>query len=90
MRNAAELDAILRADDTQPLIGVFADGNMAVRWTGPRASYHGNIDKPAITCQPNPACTATAPDLATMTRKAIAFAQEPAQGLLSAGRRHVD
>lgn len=73
VRNAAELDAIRRADDMQPLIGLFAEGTMAVRWTGPRASHHGNIDKPAITCQPNPARSASAPDLATMTRKAIAL-----------------
>jgi len=53
---------------------------MAVRCTGPRASYHGNIDKPAITCQPNPARTATAPDLATMTRKAIALLKNRPKG----------
>lgn len=73
VRNAAELDAVTRADDRQPLIGLFANGNMPVRWTGPRASHHGNIDKPAITCQPNPERTADTPTLAAMTRKAIAL-----------------
>ena len=80
VRNAAELDAVSRADDTQPLIGLFADGNMPVRWTGPRASHHGNIDKPAITCQPNPQRLATAPNLAAMTRKAIALLKNRTKG----------
>jgi alkaline phosphatase len=80
VRNAAELDAVLRADDTQPLIGLFADGNMPVRWTGPRASHHGNIEKPAITCQPNAERTAATPTLAAMTRKAIALLKDKPKG----------
>jgi alkaline phosphatase len=80
LRNAADLAAATRADDRQPLIGLFAEGNMAVRWTGSRASLHGNLDKPPITCQPNPLRTATAPDLATMTRKAIALLKGRPQG----------
>ncbi len=73
VRDTADLDAVTRADDRQPLIGLFAEGNMPVRWTGPRASLHGNIDKPAITCQPNAERTAATPTLAAMTRKAIAL-----------------
>lgn len=80
VRNAAELDAVARADDQQPLIGLFAEGNMPVRWTGPRASFHGNIDKPAITCQPNAARSATIPTLAAMTRKAIALLKNKPKG----------
>jgi alkaline phosphatase len=80
VRNAAELDAITRADDRRPLIGLFAEGNMPVRWTGPRASLHGNIDKPAITCQPNPGRTAATPTLAAMTRKAIALLKDKPKG----------
>lgn len=80
VRNASELDAITRADDRQPLIGLFAEGNMPVRWTGPRASFHGNIDKPAITCQPNVARTAATPTLAAMTRKAIALLKDKPKG----------
>lgn len=80
VRNAAELDAVTRADDRQPLIGLFAEGNMPVRWTGPRASFHGNIDKPAITCQPNAERTAAAPTLAAMTRKAIALLKDKPRG----------
>lgn len=80
VRNAAELDAVTRADNGQPLIGLFAEGNMPVRWTGPRASLHGNIDKPAITCQPNAERGATVPTLATMTRKAIALLKGKPRG----------
>ncbi|WP_333572951.1 alkaline phosphatase [Sphingomonas sp.] len=70
VRDAAELDAVTR-EDRAPLIGLFAEGNMPVRWTGPRASYHGNLDKPPVTCQPNPERTGSVPTLAAMTRKAI-------------------
>lgn len=80
VRNAAELEAVTRADDRQPLVGLFAEGNMPVRWTGPRASLHGNIDKPAITCQPNTERTAVTPTLAAMTRKAIALLKGKPKG----------
>ena len=76
VRDAAELEAVRRADDKQPLIGLFSEGNMPIRWSGPRASHHGNIDKPAITCQPNAERTAATPTLAAMTRKAIALLKD--------------
>lgn len=80
VRTAAELGAVTRADDKQPLIGLFAPGNMPVRWTGPKASFHGNLDKPAVTCQPNAARTATTPTLAAMTQKAIALLKDKPKG----------
>ena len=80
VRNAADLNAVTRADDRQPLIGIFAEGNMPVRWTGPKASFHGNIDKPAITCQPNAERTETLPTLANMTRKAISLLKSNPKG----------
>lgn len=80
VRDATELDAVTRADSRQPLIGLFAPGNMPVRWIGPRASVRGNLDKPAITCQPNPARTAELPTLARMTRKAIALLKDNRKG----------
>ncbi|MBB3695663.1 alkaline phosphatase [Sphingomonas sp. BK580] len=73
VRTAAELDAVRRADARQPLLGLFAEGNMPVRWTGPRATHHGNIDRPPATCQPNAERTAATPTLAAMTKKAIAL-----------------
>ncbi len=54
MSDAASLNAVTEANQQKPLLGLFADGNMPVRWQGPKATYHGNIDKPAVTCTPNP------------------------------------
>ncbi len=69
--NASGLAAISEVSQQKPLIGMFAPGNMPVRWQGPKASYHGNIDKPAVTCTPNPERDASVPSLAQMTGKAI-------------------
>ncbi len=44
---------------------------MPISMTGPIASYHGNLDQPAITCAANPERPATQPSLADMTAKAI-------------------
>ncbi|MBU4682302.1 alkaline phosphatase [Cedecea davisae] len=69
--NASGLAAVTEANQSKPLIGMFADGNMPVRWEGPKASYHGNIDQPAVTCSANPKRDASVPTLAQMTEKAI-------------------
>lgn len=69
--DAATLAAITEANQDKPLLGLFSDGNMPVRWEGPKASLHGNLDKPAVTCTPNPKRTDTVPTLAQMTEKAI-------------------
>ncbi|VDY65597.1 Alkaline phosphatase precursor [Shimwellia blattae] len=74
------LNAITRANQQAPLLGLFADGNMPVRWEGPKASYHGNLDKPPVTCQPNPQRTASIPTLAQMTEKAIRLLKENPKG----------
>lgn len=71
VENADELNAITLADQSKPLLGLFSAGNMPVRWSGPKASYHGNIDKPAVTCEANPQRTSDIPTLAVMTEKAI-------------------
>jgi len=71
VENANELNAITLADQSKPLLGLFSAGNMPVRWSGPKASYHGNIDKPAVTCEANPQRTRDIPTLAVMTEKAI-------------------
>ncbi|GBU14289.1 bacterial alkaline phosphatase [Enterobacterales bacterium] len=71
VENTDELSAITLADQTKPLLGLFSAGNMPVRWSGPKASYHGNIDKPAVTCEINPQRTSDIPTLAAMTEKAI-------------------
>ncbi len=65
------LNGITAANQDQPVLGLFADGNMPVRWIGPKATYHGNIDQPPVTCTDNPKHTASIPTLAAMTQKAI-------------------
>ncbi|EPX2175960.1 TPA: alkaline phosphatase [Serratia marcescens] len=78
--NTDELQAVTLANQQKPLLGLFADGNMPVRWLGPKASYHGNLDKPAVTCENNPARTAATPTLAAMTEKAIALLKDNPNG----------
>ncbi len=69
--DASTLAAITEANQDKPLLGLFSDGNMPVRWEGPKASLHGNLDKPAVTCTPNAKRTDSVPTLAAMTEKAI-------------------
>ncbi|MXP52312.1 alkaline phosphatase [Pantoea sp. Seng] len=69
--NLDGMNAIKQADQTKPVLGLFSDGNMPVRWQGPKASYHGNIDKPVVTCEVNKDRPASTPTLAQMTKKAI-------------------
>lgn len=71
VENLDALNAVNVANQQKPLLGLFAAGNMPVRWQGPKATYHGNLDQPAVTCQNNPARTADIPTLAAMTEKAI-------------------
>ena len=71
VENLDALNAVSVANQQKPLLGLFAAGNMPVRWHGPKATYHGNIDKPAVTCENNPTRTADIPTLAAMTEKAI-------------------
>lgn len=68
--DAAGLAAVTKADQEQPLLGLFASGNMPVRWVGPAATPTGGAAAP-VRCTPNPARPATQPKLADMTKKAI-------------------
>ncbi|ARJ43359.1 alkaline phosphatase [Pantoea alhagi] len=74
------LEAITVANQQKPLLGLFSEGNMPVRWQGPKASYHGNIDKPAVTCEVNTQRSASTPTLAQMTDKAISLLSQNKQG----------
>ncbi|WP_061708162.1 alkaline phosphatase [Pseudenterobacter timonensis] len=78
--DASSLAAITEANQDKPLLGLFAEGNMPVRWEGPKASYHGNIDKPVVTCTPNPQRTDSVPTLAQMTEKAITLLSKNEKG----------
>ncbi|MEV0052845.1 alkaline phosphatase [Saccharopolyspora shandongensis] len=61
-----------RAD--RPLLGLFADGNMEVQWTGPGAKVGGTDP---TRCEANPKLPAAAPKLAEMTGKAIELLDQP-------------
>lgn len=71
VENLDDLNAIKQADQQKPLLGLFSPGNMPVRWQGPKASYHGNLDKPPVVCENNAEHTKDIPTLAVMTEKAI-------------------
>lgn len=80
VENLADLKKVRSADQKQPLLGLFAPGNMPVRWLGPKASYHGNLNQPAVTCQPNTARGTNVPTLADMTVKAIELLKDNRNG----------
>lgn len=64
------LGSIATADQKQPVLGLFAPGNMPVRWTGPAATNNGGTE-PAARCVDNSKRPSTQPSLADMTNKAI-------------------
>lgn len=70
VRTAGELVQITKADKDSPVLGLFADGNMPVSWTGDPAIRQGYL-QPASKCTDNPKHTADVPKLADMTQKAI-------------------
>ncbi|MGN6238870.1 MAG: alkaline phosphatase [Cellulosimicrobium cellulans] len=70
VRDAAALDAVTVANQEKPVLGLFGDGNLPVRWVGPLATPTGGAE-PAVRCTDNPARPATQPTLADMTSKAI-------------------
>lgn len=72
VQDAAELDAVTVADQDQPVLGLFTDGNFPVRWTGPKAEHadaSGNI--PTGVCEDNPERLASGLSLASLTTEAI-------------------
>jgi alkaline phosphatase len=71
VRNLDELQSITAANQQTPLLGLFADGNMPIRWKGPQASYRGNLDQSPVVCTDNPERQPSVPTLAQMTEKAI-------------------
>ncbi|MBA4490620.1 alkaline phosphatase [Paracoccus sp. S1E-3] len=68
-----QLQAVNGANDEQPVLGLFAPGNMPVRWMGPQAVVNGIQEQAAVTCQPNAERGAEVPTLAQMTEKAISL-----------------
>lgn len=78
--DASSLSAITVANQDKPLLGLFSEGNMPVRWEGPKATLHGNLDKPAVTCTPNAKRTDSVPTLAQMTDKALELLSKNEKG----------
>jgi alkaline phosphatase len=70
VHTATELNAVASTGQNNPLLGLFANGNMPVRWAGLAAQRQGYL-QPAATCSDNPKHTVEVPTLATMTQKAI-------------------
>ncbi len=70
VRTASELNDVSEADESAPVLGLFADGNMPVSWTGPTAVQQGYL-QPAAMCADNPERGSEAPQLAAMTKKSI-------------------
>jgi len=78
--DAQQLADVSAADQSQPLLGLFAPIHMPVRWLGPKASYHGNLDKEPVKCKVNDKRTADIPTLASMTDKAIGLLKNNPNG----------
>ena len=70
VRTADELANVSKADDGAPVLGLFADGNMPISWSGPPAVHQGYL-QPAAKCTDNPERGADVPTLADMTQKSI-------------------
>lgn len=70
VRSADELNAVQTANQEEPLLGVFADGNLPRQWNPATAERDGG-SKPAVECTPNADFTAQTPKLGDMTTKAI-------------------
>ncbi|GAS89423.1 alkaline phosphatase [Mycolicibacterium brisbanense] len=70
VRTATEMGALTSASQDEPVLGLFAEGNMPVRWAGPPAVRQGYLQL-AARCSDNPAHTTGVPTLADMTGKAI-------------------
>jgi alkaline phosphatase len=70
VRTASELNTITKADRDAPLLGLFAEGNLPVSWTGPAAVRQGYL-QPAAKCADNPQRGTEVPELAAMTKKSI-------------------
>lgn len=68
---AEELQAVTAANQDQPVLGLFSEGNMPVRLKGPQAVRGGNLTGEVVKCELNPDRGSQLPDLAQMTDKAI-------------------
>lgn len=70
VEDAASLAKLKKANQDKPVLGLFSDGNMPVRYVGPAATVGGS-KLPGATCSDNPDRPANQPALKDMTKKAI-------------------
>ena len=68
--DAAGLTAVRKADQKQPLLGLFTPGNFPTRYA-PTTATVGGADQAPVTCTPNPARLDTGLSLASLTNKSI-------------------
>ncbi len=68
--DSAGLDKLKKANQTKPVLGLFASGNLPVQWAGPAATPTGATAEP-VRCTTNPDLPKTQPDLADMTTTSI-------------------
>ena len=81
VRTAEELAQVKKANQSAPVLGLFAEGNMPVRWQGPRAVEKGCAkDAPVVKCENNAKRTKDIPTLAAMTEKAINLLKDNPKG----------
>lgn len=79
VRDAAGLDALTAADQAQPVLGTFTDGNFPTRYAATTATV-GGADQAPQTCQPNPARLSTDLSLQSLTEKSIDLLDTGDQG----------
>lgn len=79
VHNLDGLKAVQSADQSKPLLGLFAPGNLPVIWSGPAAVADGN-KQASSTCNVNPEFNSSVPKLKDMTAKAIELLQSNKKG----------
>ncbi|QIK82671.1 alkaline phosphatase [Sanguibacter sp. HDW7] len=62
---------------SSPVLGLFADADLATRWSGPPSTRTGGADEP-VRCTPNDALPDTQPTLRDMTTAALRLLDDPA------------
>jgi alkaline phosphatase len=79
VEDAAALAKIKKADQNAPVLGLFGDGNLPVRYVGPQATVGGSKLAPQR-CEDNPDRPDSQPTLKDMTKKAIALLDAGSKG----------
>ena len=83
VRNLNELKSVQIANNTKPLLGLFAEGNLPVIWKGPVTKVYNDSNEAAVAekCTLNNEFdSATTPSLKLMTEKAIDLLKANSKG----------